>query len=204
MEHSAALMMAISLFQMPAQARLLRKNPLPEGVVSLLEIVANQEKTITRAVEVSGHPREVVQEASAFFIEQLLLHPEADSYRILGARAEASSEELRRNMALLLRWLHPDMDGQTGRSLFAHRVTRAWNDLKTQERRDAYDHAQLLQRSKQSPTSRKARPRTNNASQRRKPSPSTSMPVKRQPKPYPRRMGLWHRVLLLVFGKTIR
>ena len=70
-----------------------------------------------------------------------MFYPEADSYRVLGATAEASKSELRRNMALLLRWLHPDHDPQGARSVFANRVTRAWNDLKTQERRAAYDRS---------------------------------------------------------------
>ena len=51
----------------------------------------------------------MVREASAFFIEQILLGPDADSYRVLGADRNAAAAELRRNMALLLRWLHPDM-----------------------------------------------------------------------------------------------
>ena len=73
-----------------------------------------------------------------FFIEQAMLYPDADSYRVLGASPKANSSELRRHMSLLLRWLHPDR-GLSERSVFAHRVTRAWNDLKNEERRAAYD-----------------------------------------------------------------
>ena len=91
-----------------------------------------------------GRSRETVREAAAFFIEQILLFPDADSYRVLGARPEATNGELRRNMALLLRWLHPDLDRQGERSVFAARVTRAWNDLKTQERRAAYDRLKRI------------------------------------------------------------
>ncbi|HET7447654.1 MAG TPA: hypothetical protein VFJ49_07050, partial [Methyloceanibacter sp.] len=78
-----------------------------------------------------------VERAARFFIEQVLFHPQADSYRVLGARPQASTGELRRNMALLLRWVHPDHD-QGERSIFARRVMRAWNDLKTDEQRAAY------------------------------------------------------------------
>ena len=49
-----------------------------------------------------------LREAAAFYIEQILLHPDADHYRVLGAQPDASTAELRRNMALLIRWLHPD------------------------------------------------------------------------------------------------
>ena len=95
-------------------------------------------------MEAMGRSRETVCEAAAFFIEQILLSPDADSYRVLGARPEATNYELRRNMALLLRWLHPDHDGQGARSVFVGRVTRAWNDLKTQERRAAYDQSRRI------------------------------------------------------------
>ena len=87
---------------------------------------------------------EVVREAAIFFIEQIMLYPHADSYRVLGAGPEATYRELRRNMALLLRWLHPDLDRRDERSVFAARVTRAWNDLKTRERRAAYDQLQRM------------------------------------------------------------
>jgi curved DNA-binding protein CbpA len=74
-----------------------------------------------------------------FFIEQVLLCPNSDSYRVLGADSQASSGELRRNMALLIKLLHPDKDPQGQRSIFANRVNQAWNDLKTPERRATYD-----------------------------------------------------------------
>lgn len=208
MQYSAALRMAIGLHQMPTQVRLMRKRPLPDGVISLLLIVAEDETAITQAVEVSGRPREIVHEASAFFIEQMLLHPEADSYRVLGARAEASSEELRRNMALLLRWLHPDVERQTGRSLFAHRVTQAWNDLKTKERRAAYDRARVRaeprQTSKQLHASKKDRSRANMPPRPRRRGSSARSPANGPLTPYPRRMGLWQRLLLLIFGRVVR
>ena len=66
-----------------------------------------------------------VRKAAAFFIEQILLYPEADSYRVLGAERNAAAGELRRNMALLLRWLHPDLD-RHGTADFVGRVTGAW------------------------------------------------------------------------------
>jgi hypothetical protein len=53
-------------------------------------------------------------------------------------------------MALLLRWLHPDSDRHEQRVVFAARVTRAWNDLKTNERRVAYDRLRRLSMTKRS------------------------------------------------------
>jgi hypothetical protein len=42
-------------------------------------------------------------------------------------------------MALLLRWLHPDVAAGAERSVFTARITAAWDDLKTPERRAGYD-----------------------------------------------------------------
>jgi curved DNA-binding protein CbpA len=105
----------------------------------LLCIAAGEQTEVSAAIASTGRSCDVVQDAAGFFIEQILLHPKADSYRVLGASSDATTAELRRNMALLMRWLHPDLDPQGRRSMFASRVTLAWNDLKTAERRAAYD-----------------------------------------------------------------
>jgi hypothetical protein len=112
---------------------------MPAGITTLLEIAAGNREACQAAASAFDRPSEVMQKAAAFFIEQVMLTPEADSYRVLGAAPDAPSHELRRNMALLLRWLHPDTGDADGRSLFAGRVTSAWENLKTPERRLAYD-----------------------------------------------------------------
>src|SRR5262249_780149 len=47
----------------------------------------------------------------------------------------------RHNMTLLLKWLHPDLDRSGERAVFVTRVTRAWDDLKTPDRRARHDSA---------------------------------------------------------------
>ena len=137
--------LAFDLMHFPSQVRSIREASLPNDLDFLLRIAAGDDETIRQAMKSSGRSRETVRDAAGFFIEQILLFPEADSYRVLGATPEATNGELRRNMALLLRWLHPDLDRHGERSVFTTRVTRAWNDLKTPERRAAYD--QVLRRS---------------------------------------------------------
>jgi hypothetical protein len=165
MNHGAALGIAIDLLHMPSRVRFVRGAPLPVGVPELLRIAAGDEEAIREATEVAGRSRDVVHEAVAFFIEQILLSPDADSYRVLGANQEATSAELRRNMALLLRWLHPDLGSHAGRAVFATRVTLAWNDLKTSDRRGAYDRLRQISLAKKS---RKSRARSNWASNKRR------------------------------------
>jgi hypothetical protein len=134
-----ALRTAIDLMRVPSRVRIARSEPLPSGVDKLLCIAAGEQTEVSAAIASTGRSCDVVQDAAGFFIEQILLHPNADSYRVLGASSDATTAELRRNMALLMRWLHPDADPQGRRSMFASRVTLAWNDLKTAERRAAYD-----------------------------------------------------------------
>jgi hypothetical protein len=134
-----ALKLAIDLLHVPAQVRLIRSEPLPEGVVLLLRIAAGEAEAEREAAAMTRRSPETIRRAAAFFIEQILLAPDADSYRVLGADAAASAGELRRNAALLLKWLHPDRDAHGARAVFASRATGAWNDLKTPERRAAYD-----------------------------------------------------------------
>jgi hypothetical protein len=144
MGEATALKLAIDLLHVPSRVRPMRSAALPRDVLTLLEIAAGDADATQRASDASGRTQEVVRNAAAFFIEQILLAPGADSYRVLGGNAQSSSSDLRRNMALLLRWLHPDMEhnGSGDRSLFAGRITLAWEDLKTAERRAAYDAQQ--------------------------------------------------------------
>ena len=139
MSDGMALKIAIDLMHVPSQVRLFRSEPLPDGVLTLLRIAAGDDDTERAAIDSTGRSRETIRRAAGFFIEQILFAPDADSYRILGANPQASAGELRRNVALLLRWLHPDLDPRDERSIFVGRVTGAWNDLKTPERRTAYD-----------------------------------------------------------------
>lgn len=85
-----------------------------------------------------------MRDAACFYIEQTMLSRGSDSYRVLGSTHGAPQHELRRNMILLLKWLHPDSRRQSDRSVFAQRVLSAWSDLKTPARRAAYDAAQQL------------------------------------------------------------
>jgi hypothetical protein len=137
-----ALRVAIDLVHVPSRIPHVRSAPLPDDVLILLRVAAGDEAATARAAELTSRSGDTVHRAAAFFIEQVLLSPGADSYRVLGANPNATDKELRRNMVLLLKWLHPDRHGQGERSVFAGRVALAWDDLKTSARRAAYDQAQ--------------------------------------------------------------
>lgn len=140
MDDWAALKLALEILYVPWRVRLFREQPLPDGVPLLLRVAAGDPASKEAAVEAAGRSNEVVRQAATFFIEQILLSPDADSYRVLGASPTASNGELRHNMALLMRWLHPDTARQGEQSIFATRIATAWNNLKTPDRRAAYDN----------------------------------------------------------------
>ena len=137
-----AVKIAIDLFHVPSLVRLIQSEPLPDGVPLLLRIAAGEEEAAQAAVKTLRRSQEVVRRAAIFFIEEILFAPQADSYRVLGVKPDASAVELRQNMGLLLKWLHPDKDPHDRQAIFVGKVTAAWNDLKTEERRAAYDEAQ--------------------------------------------------------------
>ena len=105
-----AVRVAIDLMHSPSQARRIRSASLPDDVVVLLRIASGDDEAISQAAGKLGRSRETVREAATFYVVQVLLFPDADSYRVLGAKPQATNGELRRNMTLLLRWLHPDLD----------------------------------------------------------------------------------------------
>jgi hypothetical protein len=189
--------MAVDLLRSPSNVKRVRTVSLPPDVSSLLLIAAGDEEAIRKASEATGRSPRTMREAAGFYIEQVLLHPDADSYRVLGARPDASTEQLRRNMALLIRWLHPDTQNGAERTIFTSRVTQAWNDLKSEEKRAAYDRSR-----------RKTSLSTNKNAAQHRPSGSRShhngrMPPRRGVGHHAQQGGMLKRVLLMLFGKNL-
>ena len=147
MARSAALDVAITLVDHPAAVRHASSSPLPSGVGLLLQVATSEPGALQSAQAMTGRSPGALQAAAGFFIEQILFHPQADYYRTLGASARAPRSELRQHMALLIKWLHPDGREQRAtpsdldRGIFIHRVTQAWEHLKTDDRRAAYDRS---------------------------------------------------------------
>ncbi len=152
MRSSEALALALVILRHPPLARKARRSRLPRGVTLLLEVAAGDQDALADAATRIDQPEAVLQDAAGFFIQQVLLNPRSDNYRVLGASCDASSEELRRHMALLMRWLHPDIvtkgmkTSGLDRSIHVTRVSKAWEAVKTGERRAGYDRALTAQR----------------------------------------------------------
>lgn len=199
MSRSNALRLALDLRNVPSLVRRVRSEPLPEDVLLLLQIAAGDPCAEQKAVALVDRPISEIKEASKFFIEQILFAPESNSYRVLGATPDSSTADLRRNMILLMRWLHPDAGEGGERHIFAGRVTSAWEDLKTPQRRAAYD-SRIADSAKYSSKTRGSRSRS--AASRHRKSPIKLSPI-RVVKPrtiVPRRkpLGFVARILFLL------
>lgn len=145
MREPAALQAALALAKRPAQVRRARRQHLPPGITFLLEVAAGDDDAVATACRMTGRADEVLRQAAGFYIEQALLSHGADSYRVLGSCSDDPRETLRRHMVLLMKWLHPDVAARhrakadVDRSVFANRIAEAWDNLKTADRRAAYD-----------------------------------------------------------------
>jgi len=218
MRDASALQAALAMVQMPSLVREARRSALPSGMTFLLEVGAGDTKALKEAAELTSYNPDRLRAASGFYIEQILLTNNDDSFRVLGANMETSAADLRRHMALLLKWLHPDvsthdkMNDQIDRSLFANRVTKAWEDLKTQDRRAAYALAQnFASRQKQAqPASRSAkRQGSSRRSRQQQHSKSKIHPAASRRKPRVRRFAmhwlgresLFNRLVLFLKGQ---
>jgi hypothetical protein len=210
MAEANALVVALAILERPRSARLAQVARLPAGVTFLLEIAAGEAQALSKAEELTGRSATTLKMAAGFFIEQILLHPGGDSYRVLGCDRGTSIGELRRNMALIMRWLHPDVasngssENQLDKSLFANRVTRAWETIKTEERRTAYDTSLAARESKSSGAAADSKAAAENVSRARRVYAGPGGINRRTKKLVMQRLepeGFWSRLRLFLGGR---
>ena|SRR5262249_43177130 len=120
--------LALDLARMPALAHSIEKPPLPTDIFEIMRIAAGSPEICQSASQVTGQPPAVLIEAARFYLQQMLLRPDADSYRVLGLPPGASRELARRHMRCLLQWLHPDVNRDWD-SVYAQRVLKAWREV---------------------------------------------------------------------------
>ena len=135
-----ALQWALVLLRTPGERHALRAAPLPEGVRSVLGIAAGvMPDALGRAVTAFDESESRIVEACRFYVREVLFHPSADAYRLLGVDRGASGQEIKRHHRILQHWLHPDRLKGEDDVVFAGRVNWAWNQLRSEARRERYD-----------------------------------------------------------------
>jgi hypothetical protein len=120
--------LALDLARMPALAHSLEKLPLPADMLEVMRVAAGSPEMCQSASQVTGQPPAVLIEAARFYLQQMLLRPDADSYRVLGLKPGASRELARQHMRSLLQWLHPDVNSEWD-AVYAERVLKAWREV---------------------------------------------------------------------------
>ena len=144
MSDRMAVKIAIDIMHVPSQVRLVRSEPLPNDVhmfCELRRVMMRRSAAVALTVARSrpcGRPP-----LSSSNKSYLLLS--SDSYRVLGVSPQASASELRRNVALLLRWLHPGFGSPRGAFDFHRSGDGGLERCEDPERRAAYD--EILQSS---------------------------------------------------------
>jgi len=135
-----ALEWALALLHAPGERHALRQRPLPGGMHTLLGIAAGtMSDASAEAARTLGEPEARLREAAQFYAREVLFHPRADAYRVLGVDRNAGAEQIKAHHRLLQLWLHPDRLQGEDDAIFAARVNAAWNHLRSEDRRKAYD-----------------------------------------------------------------
>ncbi len=139
-----ALAVALDLLRTPAMRGVLRSRPLPDDVGELIELAAGEPARVARVAASRGEAPAQVLEAARFYVREILLFAGAgaDAYRVLGVAPGASAEQIKLHHRHLQHWLHPDRRGNDWESAFATRINAAWSELRTPERRAAYQARQ--------------------------------------------------------------
>lgn len=132
MSRRHAIDLAIEARTRQERASLLSVGPLPEGVKSLLRIVAEGEwRDHETEHAYRRHSPEEIRAASASFLAAVLFSARSDPYRVLGLAPEARPEDVRENKRLLLKWLHPDRNPAPQEREYLGRVIEAAEAIET-------------------------------------------------------------------------
>jgi hypothetical protein len=76
-----------------------------------------------------GSSKQSSRTRAIFFLQQALLYPGADNYRVLGLSPGATLNDIKDHKRLLLKWLHPDRNSSSWEQLLFQRVATAATDL---------------------------------------------------------------------------
>ena len=134
-----ALDQALAFWRAPALLANARHRPLPDDVLDVVRIAAGDSNAAEQGAAATGTDPGELTEASAFYLQQLLFAPGTDSYRVLGVNPGTPDARIKEHYRWLVRWLHPDRNPDEWEALYADRVNRAWQDLRTPDKRAAYD-----------------------------------------------------------------
>lgn len=199
MESAEALVTALAMVSYPHLTGRVRASQLPKGITYLLQVAAGDNEALSKAKEQTGQTDRHLKKAAGFFVEQILLSQPDDYYRVLGCNRTDATGKLRQHMALIMKWLHPDAilnDSPSigfDRSLYANHITEAWEALKTEDRRAAYN-TKIDARIREHPASDVGAPKGISDAETRRRTPLYRVP--------PRPIGFWSHFFSMFIGRS--
>jgi hypothetical protein len=128
MSSPRAINMALDLARMPEFAASMSMSQLPPGIIEVIRIAAMSPEECKTAALANGVSEAKLVQAAQFYLQQVLFNEGADCHRILGVRPGESRALARDHMRWLLRWLHPDRNGNWD-SVYARRILEAWREV---------------------------------------------------------------------------
>ena len=134
-----ALEVALALWRIPSMRWSLRQRPLPDDVGEVIELATGAPERLAKAAARTDEPPAQVLEAARFYVREVLLCAGSDAYRVLGVSHDAAPEQIKAHHRALQHWLHPDRRGDDWESVYAARINTAWGELRSPQRRAAYD-----------------------------------------------------------------
>jgi hypothetical protein len=120
MEKRRAKFIALDVFKQPLLARKLKRGPLPEGLLEVIQIAAGE--TSDEKSDVSA---DQWQAAAQFYLQHVLISDTHNDYRQIGVNDDAPIEIIREHRRWLLKWLHPDRNKNKWESNLFLRVQEA-------------------------------------------------------------------------------
>lgn len=182
----------LALHRSPVLRFDLRERPLPADLDLILHLAAPSQPLLDDTAKQRDVTPSTLREAGRFYLQQVLFEPGTDAYRVLGVAPDAPFERIREHHQWLQRWLHPDRSNDEGFAPFAAKLNWAWQQLRNERKRNAYD-AERAQADTSSP-------RTG-----LQPVPARSAKWTTVPVSPSRRPGHWWRrgALLLAFGSCV-
>ncbi len=139
------LVLALEYHRFPLRYKKLAnpETPLPRGFDTLFKdfCIALTSRNIEATAKMFKVSPEGLEEASQFFLRQVLLAPRADHYRVLGLSRNASQEDVKQHYSLIVRLFHPDRsnNGDERNAAFTARINAAYNALRTIDGRRRYN-----------------------------------------------------------------
>lgn len=132
MDRRPALDIALDMVQRPLLAKHAQTQPLPDDVLRLIRIAADSQEDIAWASRTRARSTREIREAAVMFLQQVLFHPRADSFRLMGLGPTATLADLHEHRKWLLKWLHPDRNPDKWESNLFRRVLDAAGEAQRQ------------------------------------------------------------------------